>query len=108
MRLSSAFLIPSPGNARSTPSRNSRATMQRIREVTYRGRAYRRANPVSSERGRRVFAAVHWVRAHLGLADAEDLPARLANAGYKGHFPVDVYQTARVVGPALGLGRAEE
>jgi tight adherence protein C len=48
---------------------------------------------------------VHWVRAHLGLADAEDLPARLANAGYKGHFPVDVYDTARVVCPGARAGR---
>jgi tight adherence protein C len=84
-------------------TRVSRATVQRIREATYRGRAYRRGNPMSTERSRRFFAAVHWVRARLGLADADDLPARLANAGYKGHFPVDVYDTARILGPALGL-----
>lgn len=84
-------------------TRTSRATMQRVSEVTYRGRVYRRGNTTPNARGRRFFAAVHWVRHRLGLADAEDLPARLANAGYKGSFPADVYNAARVVGPALAL-----
>lgn len=84
-------------------TRTSRATMQRIREVTYRGRSYRRFNPAASAKSRRFFAAVHWVRTRLGLADAVDLPARLANAGYKGSSPADVYNTSRIVGPALGL-----
>ena len=46
---------------------------------------------------------MHWVRAHLGLADEADLPERLANAGYKGTFPADVYNAARILCPLLGL-----
>jgi tight adherence protein C len=46
---------------------------------------------------------VHWVRARIGLAEEVNLPERLANAGYKGTFPVDVYNAARVLCPLLGL-----
>jgi tight adherence protein C len=85
-------------------TRTSRATMQRIREVTYRGRSYRRSAPASSDAGRRLLAILHWVRARLGLADDADLPERLANAGYKGTFPVDAYNAARILIPLLALG----
>jgi tight adherence protein C len=84
-------------------TRTSRATVHRVSEVTHRGRSYRRANALRLDAGRRVFSAVHWVRARLGLADAADLPERLANAGYRGTFPGDVYNTARIVLPLLAL-----
>jgi len=84
-------------------TRTPRATMQRIREVTYRGRSYRRSAPVASDTGRKLLAILHWVRARLGLADDADLPERLANAGYKGTFPVDAYNAARILGPLLAL-----
>jgi tight adherence protein C len=84
-------------------SRTSRATIQRIREVTYRGRNYRRSGPITQAAGRRLFAIVRWVRAHLGLAEETNLPERLANAGYKGTFPPDVYNAARILCPLLGL-----
>jgi tight adherence protein C len=85
-------------------TRTSRATLQRIREVTYRGRSYRRNAPVSRDAGRKLLAILHWIRARLGLADDADLPERLANAGYKGTSPVDVYNAARILVPLLGLG----
>jgi tight adherence protein C len=81
----------------------SRATLQRIREVMYRGRSLRQEPRGATNRGRRLFAVVHWVRARMGLADAEDLPERLANAGHKGSFPADVYNAARVFLPLIGL-----
>lgn len=84
-------------------TRTSRATMQRIRDVTHRGRFYRRSNPGTMDRGRRLFAMVHWVRARLGVADAEDLPERLSNAGYKGTFPADLYNAARIVAPLVAI-----
>jgi tight adherence protein C len=84
-------------------TRASRATVQRMREVTYRGRAYRRSSPITEAAGRRLFALVRWVRAHLGLAEEANLPERLANAGYKGTFPADVYNAARILCPLLGL-----
>jgi tight adherence protein C len=43
------------------------------------------------------------VRARLGLVDAEDLPERLANAGYKGNLPADFYNAARIFLPLIGL-----
>jgi tight adherence protein C len=85
-------------------TRTSRATLQRIREVTYRGRGYQRKNPTSREAGRRLFAAVHWLRARLGLGYNSRLPERLANAGYRGSFPLDVYNAARIVCPLVGFG----
>jgi tight adherence protein C len=81
----------------------SRATLQRIREVTYRGREFRRENPTVRNLGRRFFTAVHWVRARLGLGEGGVLPERLANAGYRGSFPADLYNTARILCPALGF-----
>ena len=81
----------------------SRATLQRIREVTYRGREFRRENPGRAQLGRRFFTTVHWVRARLGLGESGVLPERLANAGYRGTFPADMYNTARILCPALGF-----
>lgn len=84
-------------------TRTSRATMQRIREVTYRGRSYRRNAPAATDAGRRFFSFIHWLRARVGLADATDLPQRLTNAGYRGSFPADLYNAIRILGPLLGL-----
>lgn len=84
-------------------TRTSRATMQRIYEVTYRGRAYRRPSPLTQAAGRRFFAAVHWIRARLGLADEAELPQRLANAGCRGTFPADVYNAARILCPLVAF-----
>jgi tight adherence protein C len=84
-------------------TRTSRATLQRISDLTYRGRTYRRSDPLTQTASRRLFATIHWVRAHLGLADEADLPQRLANAGYKGTFPADVYNAARILCPLAGL-----
>jgi tight adherence protein C len=84
-------------------TRTSRSTVRRIREVTYRGRDYRRGSPVSREAGRRFFAAVHWLRARLGLGYNTRLPERLANAGYRGSFPTDVFNAARILFPLAGF-----
>jgi tight adherence protein C len=84
-------------------TRTSRAATQRIREVTYRGRSHTRTSPLATDTGRRVFNAIHWIRARLGLTDAADLAERLANAGYKGIFPLDVYNSARLLGPVLAV-----
>jgi tight adherence protein C len=87
-------------------TRRSRATLNRVKELTRRGRAYRRSGPVTADAGRRFFKVIHWVRAQLGLADAADLSQRLTNAGYRGPFPTDLYNTARILGPLLALGVA--
>jgi tight adherence protein C len=87
-------------------TRTSRATMLRIQEVTHRGRSYRRDTPVALDAGRRLFTIMHWVRAKIGLTDEASLPERLANAGFRGTFPVDVYNAARILCPLLGLAIA--
>ena len=87
-------------------TRTSRATMQRIREVTHRGRSYRRDAPVAMDAGRRLFTIMHWVRARIGLTDEANLSERLANAGFRGTFPADVYNAARILCPVLALAVA--
>jgi tight adherence protein C len=84
-------------------TRTSRATLQRIGELTRRDRTYRRGDPFTRAASRNLFTAIHWVRARLGLADEADLQQRLANAGYKGTFPADVYNAARILCPLAAL-----
>lgn len=84
-------------------SRTSRATMKRIREVTHRANRFRRSAPLGKEAGRRLFATMHWVRARLGLTEDDALPERLANAGYKGTVPADIFNATRILVPALAL-----
>jgi tight adherence protein C len=84
-------------------TRTSRATMQRIQEVTHRGRSYRRDVAATKDASRRLFMIMHWVRARLGLTDEANLPERLANAGFRGTFPTDVYNAARILCPLLAL-----
>jgi len=46
---------------------------------------------------------VNWVRARLGMTDSAALPERLTNAGYKGTFPANVYNAARILFPLFAL-----
>jgi tight adherence protein C len=103
LALGSSFFFALLSGAVYLLTRTSRATMQRVRELTYREKAYRREAPMAREAGRRFFASIHWVRARLGMADETNLPERLANAGYKGSFPVDLYNAARIVCPVVAL-----
>lgn len=84
-----------------TPHR--RATDQRLRAVVLREGERRIGAPQTRQVGRRLFSAVHWIRTRLGVADSEDLPERLATAGYKGALPADVYNAARILLPLLGV-----
>jgi len=84
-------------------TRTPRAALQRIREVTYSDRQFQRNVTMSSEAGRRFIAVVHWVRERLGLTADADMPERMANAGYKGTLPVDLYTAARIFCPLLAL-----
>ena len=80
-------------------TRRSRATTQRVSEVILRGRDPEEHALQDKQVGRRIFAGVHWLRARLGLADADDLQERLANAGYKGGLPTDIYNATRFLLP---------
>ena len=87
-------------------TRTPRAALQRIREVTYSDRHVRRSVPMGSNAGSRFMAMVHmvhWVRARLGLTADADMPERMANAGYKGTLPADLYTAARIFCPLLAL-----
>jgi tight adherence protein C len=81
----------------------SRATMRRIKEVTLRGRGFKRGVPIAQDASRWLFAVVRWARARAGIAEDIALPERLARAGYKGPMPVDFYTAARILCPLLGL-----
>jgi tight adherence protein C len=48
-------------------------------------------------------AMVQWMRARLGLTADADMPERMANAGYKGTLPADLYTTSRIFCPLLAL-----
>jgi tight adherence protein C len=84
-------------------TQTSRATMRRIKEVTHRGRGFRRGAPVAKEAGRRIVAMVHWARARAGMSEDIALPERMARAGYKGVLPVDIYVASRILCPLLAL-----
>src|SRR5208283_3369779 len=84
-------------------TRTPRAALQRIREVTYSDRPFRRSVTMGSDAGRRFMVVVHRVRARLGLTADADMPERLANAGYKGTLPADLYTAARIFCPLLAL-----
>jgi len=84
-------------------TRTSRAALQRIREITYHNRRFRRSVPIGINAGRKFMAMIHWVRARLGLAADVELPERLANAGYKDKLSADLYTTARIFCPLLAL-----
>ena len=84
-------------------TQTSRATMRRIKEVTHRGKRYRRSVPLVKDTGRRVVAIIHWARARAGMSEDIALPERLARAGYKGVLPVDIYVASRILCPLLAL-----
>ena len=84
-------------------TRSSRASLQRIREITHHGSHFRRSVPISSNAGRRFMVVMHWVRARLGLVTDAELPERLANAGYKGKLFTDIYTSSRIFVPLLAL-----
>ena len=84
-------------------TRQARATTQRMRDVILRGRDLQQQAVQSEPFGRRIFASIHRMRARIGLGDADDLPERLANAGYKGALPADIYNAARFLLPLGAL-----
>jgi tight adherence protein C len=84
-------------------SRSSRTTVQRMQEITYRERSYRRPSPILNDAGRRFFTAIHGFRAHIGMSEAADLTERLTNAGYRGRYPADIYSAARILAPLLAV-----
>jgi len=84
-------------------TRTSRAALQRIREITYHNRRFRRSVPIGINAGRKFMAMIHWVRVRLDLTADVELPERLANAGYKGKLSADLYTSARIFCPLLAL-----
>jgi tight adherence protein C len=84
-------------------TRQARATTQRVRDIILRSRDTGTEPVRTRQIGRRVFAGIHWIRARLGLANADDLQEQLANAGYKGALPADIYNAARILLPLCGV-----
>jgi tight adherence protein C len=84
-------------------TQTSRSTMRRIKEVTNRGRRFRRGAPLATEAGRRLVALIRWARGRAGMSEDIGLPERLARAGYKSAFALDVYSAARILSPLLAL-----
>jgi tight adherence protein C len=81
----------------------SRATLQRIYEVTHAASPVRRASPLLRGTILNLFAAIRWLRARLGLPTEDGVPERLAAAGYKGAQPADIFNAARILCPLAAL-----
>src|ERR1039458_6751537 len=71
-------------------TRISRATMQRIREVTHRGRSYRRDAPVALDAGGRLFTIMQWGRPPIGPRDRPTGSERGASPGCCCSWPAEV------------------
>jgi len=84
-------------------ARTSRATLERIREITYHGKSFKRNTTMANKAGHWLMRVAGLARARLGLAADEILPERLANAGFKGTLPADIYSTSRILLPTLAL-----
>ena len=84
-------------------TRRVRATGHRFQEVVIRRREVQRDIPRTRDIWRRLLTLVQRVRAKLGFSESDELPKRLANAGYKGPLAIDVYNAARFLIPLLGL-----
>src|ERR1035441_7130173 len=68
-------------------SRTSRATLQRVNEVTRQAGSNLRIDQTAKDVSRPFFSAVNSIRNRIGVAESADLPQRLAGAGYTGPFP---------------------
>jgi tight adherence protein C len=88
-------------------TRRSRATARRIREVTrLDGGTGHRTNSAVRELTKTLLATINWLRRQLGIAEETDLVQRMSEAGYKGRYAADLYNAARLLGPALAIGVA--
>jgi tight adherence protein C len=85
-------------------SRTSRATLQRVNEVTRQAGSNLRIDQTAKDVSRPFFSAVNSIRNRIGVAESADLPQRLAGAGYTGPFPASVYNASRVLCPLLAFG----
>ena len=83
--------------------RSSRAATERVYTITHGVREMHNTKARSNEVRTRLVDLLHWLRTTLGMANNDKLVERLAQAGFKGSAPLDLYQAARFVGPLLAL-----
>ncbi len=83
-------------------TRTSRAVSERVLEAT-QGIAVRSEPKQSSsaEFQKKLFKAVHWARARLGMNENAKLLERFASAGLKSNAARDTYFAARMIGPLV-------
>ena len=84
-------------------SKKSRATLQRVVEVTQRGTRFQRAGARGQVVRKWLLALATRVRTGLGVAESASLRERFDKAGYKGPTAFDTYVAARVLGPIAAL-----
>ncbi len=86
--------------------KTSRATMQRVHQVTKTG-VQARAKRSSTERVHQLVSPTAiWIRSHFGLSERHGLSERLLRAGYRGRLPIDLYTAARIIVPLIALALA--
>ena len=88
-------------------TRSTRATSERILEVTFGQRAQSHKRGLASIAFReRLFGLVRWVRSRLGMGVNAKLLERFNQAGFRSRTASDTYFTARLLGPLAALAAA--
>ncbi|ADW67540.1 type II secretion system F family protein [Granulicella tundricola] len=84
--------------------RNSRGITERVLQVTQGGTgAIQPKHAVREELKKKVFEAVHVVRARLGMNENAKLSERFQGAGFRTASARDIYFAARLIGPAAAI-----
>jgi tight adherence protein C len=78
-------------------------TVERLKEVTRTGEATAGREVGAKKLGEISATVAAWLKSHVGLTIDPALQQRFVSAGLKGTTPGDLYQSARILGPLLGL-----
>lgn len=84
-------------------SQTARGVSVRVLTVAKGGRVAKPQRELSRQFQGRFFAAVHWLRSHIGFTDDPKLLERFSQSGHNTDAYRDLYGTARILGPLLGL-----
>ena len=84
-------------------SESSRATMQRLHQVTKTGLRRGKAESSKDRINTAIAATALWMRSHLGLSQHGGLGDRVLRAGYYGSLPIDIYTATRIISPLIAL-----
>ena len=79
----------------------SRATQERILEVTRSGKGSAPAKARKESLRESIAGAAHWLRMHVAISEKGGVVERMAQAGFRGSVAIDCYMASRLVGPLV-------